>query len=65
MTEPTKLTPAQLTCRCDDAEVSQVPEDVPAPLLPGQSRGMGAVEFGLSLKKPYFNVTVAGPSRSG
>jgi len=65
MSEPLKLTPEQLTCRCQDADVRIAPEDEPAPLLPGQTRGMGAVEFGLSLKKPYFNVTVAGPSRSG
>jgi predicted ATP-dependent protease len=65
MSEPLKLNPEQLTCRCDDADVHLVAEDQPPPLLPGQTRGMQAVQFGLALKKPYFHVTVSGPSRSG
>ncbi len=65
MTEPLKLRADQLTCRCADSDIHPMPADMPPPVLPGQTRGMTAVEFGLSLKKPYFNVTVAGPSRSG
>ncbi len=64
MNENLRLTPEQLTCRCADADIAPK-SDAKAPLLPGQQRGMRAVETGLSLKKPFFNITVSGPSRSG
>ncbi len=60
-----KLQPAELTCRCADSDIPEIGDDTSVPLLPGQDRGMRAVEFGLTLKRPYFNITVAGPSRSG
>jgi lon-related putative ATP-dependent protease len=64
---PIRLTADELTCRCADSDVRQAdPESgATAPLLPGQTRGTEAIGFGLSLKKPYFNITVSGVSRSG
>ncbi|MCH8888041.1 MAG: AAA family ATPase [SAR324 cluster bacterium] len=64
MNENLRLKPEQLTCRCADEDIAPMTGGE-APLLPGQQRGMRAVETGFSLKKPYFNITVSGPSRSG
>lgn len=64
-TMPATLRPENLTCRYADSDISQVSPLATPPLLPGQNRAMQAVEFGLSLKRRYFNTTVAGPSRSG
>ncbi len=64
--ELVKLKPEQLTCRCGDDDVR--PADgltEGPPILPGQTRAIEAVQFGLALKKPYFNLTVSGVSRSG
>jgi lon-related putative ATP-dependent protease len=60
-----KLNPEELTCRCADTDVHRTEGDDQPPVLPGQTRGMDALEFGLSLKRQYFNITVSGPSRSG
>jgi predicted ATP-dependent protease len=65
MANTNRLTPNDLTCRCTDENVARVARQESSPLLPGQDRGMQAVEFGLSLRRPYFNITVSGPSRSG
>ncbi|MDH5752732.1 MAG: AAA family ATPase, partial [Deltaproteobacteria bacterium] len=59
------LPPLALTCACTEKEINRAAPDDSPPSLPGQERGMGAVEFGLALKRPFFNITVAGVSRSG
>lgn len=60
-----KLLPEDLTCRCEDGDIPGISATEESPLLPGQNRGVRAVEFGLALKRPFFNITVSGPSRSG
>lgn len=60
------LSAGELTNLCGEKEVSAHREDkAQVPVLPGQTRGIQAVEFGLSLKRPYFNITVSGASRTG
>jgi lon-related putative ATP-dependent protease len=65
--EELKLKPEELTCRCSDEDVALTGTAPPTeqPVLPGQARAVEAVVFGLGLKKPYFNITVSGVSRSG
>lgn len=57
----------RLRWRCDPAELGfETTETVP-PLdsLVGQERGIGALEFGLGLGTPGYNLYVAGPAGSG
>lgn len=63
---PDPLAPEDLTCRCSPEDIQRASDPAGgAPRLPGQERGIAAVEFGLGLKRPYFNITVSGVSRSG
>ncbi|MCZ6729656.1 MAG: AAA family ATPase [SAR324 cluster bacterium] len=66
--KPVELKPEELICRCAESEIpapaTKSPDDEP-PTLPGQDRGLGALEFGLSLKKKWFNIAVSGAPDSG
>jgi predicted ATP-dependent protease len=66
--KPVELKPEELICRCAEEDVpdlAQPPVEGEPPVLPGQERGMEALAFGLSLKKKWFNITVAGSPDSG
>ncbi len=67
MTEPVPLTAEQVAWRCDPASLGfETTEEVP-PLqgLIGQARALDALELGLQLKAPGYNVYVGGPTGSG
>ena len=63
--QPQPLKPEDLTCRCAESDIPKVTVEDETPALPGQERGLEALEFGLSLKKRWFNITVPGSPGSG
>ena len=63
--QPQPLKPEDLTCRCAESDIPKVTVEDETPALPGQERGLEALEFGLSLKKRWFNITVTGAPGSG
>lgn len=66
---PVELKPEELLCRCAEEDIPEAvrqPErERHAPLLPGQTRGIESLEFGLSMKKRWFNISVSGAPDSG
>ena len=64
---PLPLLVEQLRWRCDPARLGfETTESVP-PLMAtvGQERGVGAIELGVAVDAPGYNVFVAGPSGTG
>ena len=64
--KPVELTAEDLVCSCSDEEtlLADAIPDAP-PTLPGQKRGLEAIEFGITIKKRWFNITVTGAPGSG
>ena len=65
---PVELKPDELVCRCAEADIPATPaetQDAGPPVPPGQTRGLESLEFGLSLKKKWFNIAVSGAPDSG
>ncbi|MBI4084070.1 MAG: AAA family ATPase [Candidatus Lambdaproteobacteria bacterium] len=60
-----ELRPDDLTCRCADSDFQRGPLPAEAPGLPGQRRGLQALETGLAMKARWFNITVTGATGSG
>ncbi|MBI4492947.1 MAG: AAA family ATPase [Chloroflexi bacterium] len=56
-----------LRWRCDPEQLGFDSTDAVPPLetMVGQDRGVGAIEFGLSLEAPGYNLYVAGPTGTG
>ena len=64
--EPKELSPEELVLSyADEAVPNPKKATKEPPVLPGQTRGIEAIEFGLSVKKDWFNISVAGPRGSG
>ncbi|MCH8842688.1 MAG: AAA family ATPase [SAR324 cluster bacterium] len=63
--KPKPLTPEELTCLCTDSAIVRNQTVEQTPKLPGQTRGMEALQFGLSVKERRFNITVVGAPGSG
>src|SRR5262245_9955060 len=61
------LAPEALCWRCDATTLVITTTNQTAPLhrMIGHDRGMGAIEFGLSLEPPRANLYVAGPGGTG
>ena len=64
---PLELKPEQLRRTCDPADFDfETTDDLPyAEEIIGQPRGTRALEFGLEIRSPSFNVYVLGPAGTG
>lgn len=67
MTDQTALTPAKLRTSCDPSEFSFATTNDLEDLtdMVGQARAIEAVEFGIGIDKPGFNLFVLGPAGTG
>jgi lon-related putative ATP-dependent protease len=66
-TKPSQLTPGDLRRECDASRFAfEVTDDLPfEPGIIGQDRAVEAVNFGLDIQSPGFNIFVMGPTGSG
>ena len=67
MTPPSELTAAQLRHRCDPAQFAfTTTAEAPGPeTIIGQERATRAIEFGLDMPHPGYNVFATGPAGAG
>ncbi|MDH4225022.1 MAG: AAA family ATPase, partial [Deltaproteobacteria bacterium] len=62
---PRTLKAEELTCACNPQELERGPVGEEPPVLPGQQRGLDALEFGLAVRESRFNITATGQPLSG
>jgi hypothetical protein len=67
MTEDFELTPAELRCLCDPAQFdfNDTSQIEPLDVVIGQQRAVQAIDFGLGMRSPGYNIFVTGYEGTG